>query len=256
MPSLLSTIRTNINRGNKGVCLFELGKTYFTSDKLKDGRKLGRGEDPAVERMVLACGMAGACMSRIWHTRERSYDFYDAKGMLEALFEGMSVNGVDYVQTVRPSFHPGRTASVVRGGREIGVVGEVHPDVAASYGVADRTYMFELDFAELLQAADGAKSYEPLPRHPAVERDVAMILPLTVPVARVAELIQETGGELVRSVTLFDVYEGSPVPEGKRSIAFSVTYRANDRTLTDEEVNSVHSAIRQALEDKLGATLR
>ncbi|MDD4336304.1 MAG: phenylalanine--tRNA ligase subunit beta [Firmicutes bacterium] len=256
MPSLLSTIRTNINRGNKGVCLFELGKTYFTSDKLKDGRKLGRGEDPAVERMVLACGMAGAYMSRIWHTRERSYDFYDAKGMLEALFEGMSVNGVDYVQTVRPSFHPGRTASVVRGGREIGVVGEVHPDVAASYGVADRTYMFELDFAELLQAADGAKSYEPLPRHPAVERDVAMILPLTVPVARVAELIQETGGELVRSVTLFDVYEGSPVPEGKRSIAFSVTYRANDRTLTDEEVNSVHSAIRQALEDKLGATLR
>lgn len=256
IPSMLSAIRTNINRGNKGVCLFELGKTYFPSDKLKDGRKLGRGENPAVERMVLACGMAGEYTSRIWHIRERSYDFYDAKGMLEALFEGLNVNGVDYVQTVRPSFHPGRTASMVRGSREIGVVGEIHPDVAASYGLVERAYMFELDFQELLQAADEAKSYEPLPRHPAVERDVAMILPLTVPVASVAELIQTTGGELVRSVTLFDVYEGSPVPEGKRSIAFSVTYRAQDRTLTDEEVNSVHSAVRQALEDKLGATLR
>ena len=83
-----------------------------------------------------------------------------------------------------------------------------------------------------------------------------MILPLTVPVARVAELIRETGGELVRSVVLFDVYEGSPVPQDKRSVAFSITYRAHDRTLTDEEVNSVNNEVRQALEDKLGATLR
>lgn len=256
MPSMLAAIRTNINRGNKGVCLFELGKVYFPSDKLKDGRKFGRGEHPAVERMVLACGMAGAYMSRIWHTRERSYDFYDARGMLEALFEGMDVCGIDYVQTVRPSFHPGRTAAVALGGRELGVVGEIHPDVAASYGITERAYMFELDFSELLLAVGEAKSYEPLPRHPAVERDVAMILPLTVPVARVAELIRETGGELVRSVVLFDVYEGSPVPEDKRSVAFSITYRAHDRTLTDEEVNSVNNAVRQALEDKLGATLR
>jgi len=94
MPSMLAAIRTNINRGNKGVCLFELGKVYFPSDKLKDRRKFGRGEHPAVERMVLACGMAGAYMSRIWHTRERSYDFYDARGMLEALFEGMDVCGL------------------------------------------------------------------------------------------------------------------------------------------------------------------
>lgn len=142
------------------------------------------------------------------------------------------------------------------GGRELGVVGEIHPDVAASYGITERAYMFELDFSELLLAVGEAKSYEPLPRHPAVERDVAMILPLTVPVARVAELIRETGGELVRSVVLFDVYEGSPVPEDKRSVAFSITYRAHDRTLTDEEVNSVNNAVRQALEDKLGATLR
>ncbi|HOK71964.1 MAG TPA: phenylalanine--tRNA ligase subunit beta, partial [Bacillota bacterium] len=107
-----------------------------------------------------------------------------------------------------------------------------------------------------LEAVDEAKSYEPLPRYPAIERDVAMVLPRAVSIADVAELIEKTGGELVRSVTLFDVYEGLPVPEGKRSIAFTVTYRAQDRTLTDEEVNRLHEEVRKALTDEMGAVLR
>ncbi len=256
LPSMLVAIRTNINRGNRGVCLFELGKTYFPSQSLKRGEELRRGENPAVERQVLVCGMAGAYTPRIWHTRERDYDFYDAKGMLEALLEGMGVDGATYVQTVRPSFHPGRTASIVWEDRELGVIGEVHPDVSEAYGVAGRVYMFELDFARMLEAVDEAKSYEPLPRYPAIERDVAMVLPRAVSIADVAELIEKTGGELVRSVTLFDVYEGLPVPEGKRSIAFTVTYRAQDRTLTDEEVNRLHEEVRKALTDEMGAVLR
>jgi phenylalanyl-tRNA synthetase beta chain len=157
---------------------------------------------------------------------------------------------------VRPSFHPGRTASIVWEDRELGVIGEVHPDVSEAYGVAGRVYMFELDFARMLEAVDEAKSYEPLPRYPAIERDVAMVLPRAVSIADVAELIEKTGGELVRSVTLFDVYEGLPVPEGKRSIAFTVTYRAQDRTLTDEEVNRLHEEVRKALTDEMGAVLR
>ncbi|MEA4882509.1 MAG: phenylalanine--tRNA ligase subunit beta [Clostridia bacterium] len=255
VPSMLASIATNVNRRNLGVCLFEIGRVYTPSEALIKGVEIGRGMTPANEKSVLIGGMAGSISEPAWHTPVREYDWFDAKGIVEALLSELGVDGAAFVRSSLPTFHPGRTACVVLGGAPLGVVGQVHPDVAQAYGVPLHTTLFELDFDALATLCEESR-YSPLPRFPAIERDVAMLVGREASAAEVVGLIRRVGGELAESAKLFDVYEGPQVGLGKRSLAFSITYRAADRTLTDDEVNVVHNAVRNSLANELGAVLR
>ena len=255
-PAILAALRTNVNRRRRGVFLFEIGRTYTPTEAVRAGVEPSRGETPAVERPMLAGVMSGVAEDGTWYAPERRYDFYDAKGVVELLCERLHLSGVTFSRDACPPFHPGRTAAIVRDGVRLGTVGQVHPLVAASYQIPEGTMLFELDMTRLWEAAQCGREYAPLPKYPAVERDVAMVLACDITSADVEGTIRAAGGSLVKSVRLFDVYEGPQVGEGRRSLAFSITYQATDRTLTDSEVNCVHDAVRAALARKLGAVLR
>jgi len=255
-PAMLSALRTNVNRRRRGVFLFEIGRTYSPTDAVTSGIEPARGDTPAVEIPVLAGVMSGVGEGGTWYAPERRYDFYDAKGAVEGLCARLHINGVTFSQAECPPFHPGRTAAVLRDGVRLGTIGQVHPLVAASYQVPEATMLFEVDMTLLRELAQRGREYAPLPKYPAVERDVAVVLGRDVASCDVERAICRAGGALVESVRLFDVYEGPQVGEGRRSLAFSITYQAADRTLTDEEVNQVHSAVRACLAQELGAVLR
>jgi phenylalanyl-tRNA synthetase beta chain len=255
-PAMLAALRTNVNRRRRGVFLFEIGRTYSPTDAVRSGVEPARGQTPAVERQVLAGVMSGVGEGGTWYAPERRYDFYDAKGAIEGLAARLHIDGVTFSRAECPPFHPGRTAAVVRDGVQLGIVGQVHPLVAASYQVPEATMLFEVDMALLMEAAHSPREYAPLPKYPAVERDVAIVLGRDVASGDVERTIRRAGGALVESVRLFDVYEGPQVGEGRRSLAFSITYQATDRTLTDAEVNQVHDAVRASLAREMGAVLR
>ncbi|OPZ51266.1 MAG: Phenylalanine--tRNA ligase beta subunit [Firmicutes bacterium ADurb.BinA052] len=255
-PAMLAALRTNVNRRRRGVFLFEIGRTYSPTDAVRLGVEPARGETPALERSVLAGVMSGVGDGGTWYAPERRYDFYDAKGAVEGLCARLHIDGVTFSRAECPPFHPGRTAAVVRDGVRLGTVGQVHPLVAGSYQVPEATMLFELDMALLMEAAQSPREYAPLPKYPAVERDIAVVLGRDVASCDVERAIRRAGGALVESVRLFDVYEGPQVGEGRRSLAFSITYQAADRTLTDAEVNEVHDAVRASLARELFAVLR
>ncbi len=255
-PAMLAALRTNINRRRRGVFLFEIGRTYSPTDAVRSGVEPARGGTPAVERPVLVGVMSGVGEGGTWYAPERRYDFYDAKGAIEGLCARLHVDGVAFSRAECPPFHPGRTAAVVRDGVRLGIVGQVHPLVAASYQVPEATMLFEMDMTLLRELAQRGREYAPLPKYPAVERDVAIVLGRDAAAADVESAIRAAGGALVESVRLFDVYEGPQVGEGKRSLAFSITYQATDRTLTDAEVNQVHDAVRAAIVLGFDAVLR
>ena len=182
--------------------------------------------------------------------------------MTEALFDGLGIDGVSYeAESEYGLYHPGRCARIIkttdRGERvEMGIMGEIHPDVAESYGLETRSYAAELFFRNLIEFASDEIHYEQLPKYPAMSRDIAMVVPEETTVATIEKVITEAGTDILRDVRLFDVYRGEQVERGKKSVAFSLTYRHDDRTLTDKETESVHRNVLAALREKLDAAIR
>lgn len=256
IPSMLASVRFNVNRSADRVFLFEIGRVYFPSRALAAGEVPPRGQTPAEEKRILVGAMTGLATTHSWHTAERQFDFFDAKGAMEALLDDLGIASVSYVPTERPPFHPGRAASILVEGQELGVVGQLHPDVAGAYSVPGGTLLFEVDLDVLMQLAQGDCEYKQLPRFPAIERDIALVVSNSVLAHDVEQAIAEAGGELVESVDLFDVYSGPQVGEGRRSLAFTVTFRSDQRTLTDDEVNERHTMIRNTLAERFSAALR
>lgn len=207
------------------------------------------------ERETLIGVIAGREPDRWGRPEGEPVDFYHAKGIVEYLLTELGVP-TQYRPVERFAYLPGRTAeiAVTGSGAVIGVVGQVHPQVAASFDLDEEVYWFEIDLAALLPHLPGVRVYEPLPRYPAVREDLAVIVDANIEAARVQTLIETA--PLVRRVAVFDVYSGPPVPPGKKSLAFSITYQAPDRTLTESEVTRVRDRIIQRLERELGATLR
>jgi phenylalanyl-tRNA synthetase beta chain len=152
--------------------------------------------------------------------------------------------------------HPGKTGLFVNGEDVLGIVGEVHPKVQEAFGLTRKVYVFELNISKLLKYANPSGSYTPLPKFPAIVRDLSITLPLNTSVAEVLSEIKSNSGEWLETVTLFDVYTGGQVGEGMRSLAFSLTFRSSDRTLTDEEINECHAKIVDYLDKKMAAKLR
>ena len=183
--------------------------------------------------------------------------FFKLKGELEAVFAGLRMKKARYTaEKNNPSYHPGRCASISIDGVEIGVMGQVHPLVARNYGIDSEVYCAELSFTKMLGLRLPEPTFAPLPKYPAVSRDLALICDEALTVAQVEDVISASAGKLLRKIQLFDIYRGVGVPEGKKSMAFSLELRADDRTLTDSDSEKVVSNVLSALKEKLNATLR
>ena len=236
LPSMLEILSRNNAYHNKSVKLYELAKIYLPVD----------GEPLPQEPKMLVLGSYGAGES-----------FFRLKGELEAIFAGLRLEKAEY-EACRdnPSYHPGRCANILVGGEKIGVMGQVHPLAARNYGLDTDVYCAEINFTKLMGYQLPDPVYTPLPKYPAVSRDLALVCDEQVTVSQVEKVITAAAGKLLRDVKLFDVYRGTGVPEGKKSLAFSLVLRADDRTLTDSDSESVMKDILTALSEKLDAVLR
>ncbi len=236
LPSMLDILSRNSAYHNKAAKLYELAKVYLP----KEGQALP--EEP--KHLVLGTYGAGET-------------FFTLKGELEAVFSGLRMPKAEYeAWTDHPSYHPGRCARVTIGGQEVGVLGQVHPLVAKNYGIDGEVYAAEIDFSGLLPMRLPEPTYTPLPKYPAVSRDLALVCQESVTVAQAEKVITQAAGRLLRSVSLFDIYRGPGVPAGKKSMAFSLELRADDRTLTDADSEQVMNQVLTALKERLDATLR
>jgi phenylalanyl-tRNA synthetase beta chain len=242
VPSLLRALARTISRGARGAALFEVGHVFHPAD-------------PVDEREVVAAVLAGPTHEG-WHGEARDLDFFDAKGALESLMRGVTLDGWRLGEPAGAPFHPGRSAQIEIGGNRAGVVAELDPRVAARAELPARVAMFELDVAALARGSATSVAYREVPRFPPVRRDLAFVVEAGMPAAAVRAALEDAGGGLVGSVVLFDVFEGPPLPEGSRSLAFSIDFRAPDRTLTDEEAEAAVAAIVERLSRDFGAQLR
>lgn len=236
IPSMMEALGRNYSRNNDYVRLFELGKTYIPNDNIN---KLPK------ENNMITIGMYGDC------------DYLHLKGIVENILSALGITKASFArESENPSFHPGKTAALYIKKEKVGVLGEIHPDVRENYKVDERCFLAELNLDILYANSALMKQYKPLPKFPAVTRDIAMLLDDEILVQQIEDIISRQGGNLVEGVKLFDVYKGKQIPEGKKSVAYSITYRNETRTLTDAEVNKVHDKILRSLEYQLGAQLR
>ena len=236
LPCMMETLSRNNAYRNKAAKLYELAKVYLPVE----------GEDLPREDMILTLGTYGAGES-----------FFTLKGEIETILRSLNAQARTYTAvTDNPSYHPGRCAALAVGGETVGVLGQVHPLVAANYGIDSEVYCAEINFTALLNLLAPENVYQPLPRFPAVERDIAVVCDEGLTVAEVEACIEAAGGKLLRSVKLFDVYKGKGIPDGKKSLAFNLVLRADDRTLNETDSESVMGAILEKLEQSLGAVLR
>ncbi|MEE1036010.1 MAG: phenylalanine--tRNA ligase subunit beta, partial [Oscillospiraceae bacterium] len=236
LPSMLEILSRNNAYHNKSVKLYELAKIYLPTE----------GQALPEEPKMLVLGTYGA-----------NETFFTLKGELEAIFAGLRIQKASYTAVKdNPSYHPGRCAKVTIAGVDVGVMGQVHPSVAKNYGIETEVYCAEISFTKLLSLQLPDATYTPLPKYPSVWRDLALICAEEVTVADVENVITAAAGKLLRGVKLFDIYRGVGVPEGKKSMAFSLELRADDRTLTDTDSEGVVTKVLTALKDKLDASLR
>ena len=235
LPSMLEILGRNNAYHNKSVNLYELAKIYLPQEN-------GLPQEPK----MLLLGSYGP-----------NVNFFTLKGQLEAVFAGLRTRKTSYVaDKCNPSYHPGRCAKVFVGGEEVGVIGQVHPAVAKNYGLDVEVYCCEISFAKVQTLLLPEVTYTPLPKYQGTTRDLSILCDEAVTVADVENVIESSAGKLLRSVKLFDIYRGTGVPEGKKSMAFSMELRADDRTLTDADSEGVMSKVLSALAEKLNAALR
>ncbi len=239
---LLSALSANRKYEEGGIKLFELGRVY-----------LARSKELPEEREMLCGILNGPRLEMSWHGSDRTLDFFDAKGVVEGLLGQFSI-AVSFESSSDESMHSARQASIVVSGKKVGIVGEFHPRVAENFDISGATYLFEIDLAVLLPFALGNRVFQPIPRFPAVVRDMALVVDDEVAHQRVLDVIKTS--PLVERVALFDVYSGEQVPKGKKSLAYRITFQSPTQTLTDDEVNRVQQQILDKLSRDLGATLR
>jgi phenylalanyl-tRNA synthetase beta chain len=240
-PGLLHAVSRNQALGVRTVALFEVGTVF----------RLG---DPFEERRTVGFALAGRA-NESWHAPERPFDVLDARGVLEVLAEALGVNGWSIGDPLAGPLHPGRSATVLVGGRPAGFVGEVHPRTARTLEIDGRVAVAELEVASLLEAAERLSSLRHVPRVPPLRRDLAFVVPTAMPAGAVEEAIRAGAGDMFDGAVLFDVYEGRPLAEGQKSLAYAVEFRAPDRTLEADEVEPVVERIASRVRE-LGGELR
>jgi len=239
---LLAALAANRRFEEGGIRLFELGRIYLRRD-------INLPEEPDMLTGVLA----GARYDKAWNTSDDVVDFYDAKGVVEGLLTRLGIK-VSFIESNDETLATGKQAAVLVNGNPVGVLGEVHPKVLAAFELTEPAYLFELNITSLLPYTAAPVIYQVVPRFPAVPRDIAIVLDANVPHEKVRDVI--VNFPLVSQVNLFDVYSGKQVPEGKKSLAYSIVFLSPDHTLTDDEVNGVMERIVARLNKEFGATLR
>ena len=234
---MLTSLATNYNRRNKNVRLYELGNVYLP-------KQLPLTELPE-ERMKFTLGMYG------------EGDFFHMKGVVEEFLEKV---GMKKKETYDPNagklfLHPGRQANIIYDGQIIGFLGEVHPEVADNYGIGERAYVAVIDLPQVVEQATFDRKYEGIAKYPAVTRDISMVMKKEILVGQVEEIIAQRGGKILESYELFDLYEGSQIQKGHKSVAYKIVFRAKDRTLEEGDVSAAMKKILNGLES-LGIELR
>jgi len=234
MPSMLNVLYTNVSRKVESGLAFECGHTFTPQEGLP------------IETNHLCVGMYG-----------KDVDFFVLKGALETILDSVGFENYEIIpETNNTTFHPGRCATIMYNNIYIGTFGEVHPEVIDNYNLGQRVYLAELDLDLIFENSDRTIIYNPLPKYPSTSRDIALLVKDDVIVKQIEDIIKANGEDLLESYKLFDVYKGSQIADGYKSIAYSIIYRSKDKTLTDEDVNKVHQNIIRELEEKLDAKLR
>jgi phenylalanyl-tRNA synthetase beta chain len=246
LPGLLRAVAHNQRHGVVDVHLYEIGSVWWTSQ----GRKLPK------ERTVVSGVLAGSWNRPSWNDPAPSLDIFDAKGVLESLIEELGIARFRLRAADLPHLQPGRSAEVLIGGDVVGWAGEVHPTLLAAHECAGTVAAFELQLKPLVKAARDVRPFTDLPRFPAVKIDLALVVDEGVTVERAEQSIRSAGGKLLEEVRLFDVYRGQGIEPGKKSLAFSLTYRDVERTLTDAEVTAAHEKVVRKALGALGGSLR
>ena len=237
LNGMLMSLATNYNRRNKDVRLYELGNVYIP-------KALPLTELPE-ERMQFTLGMYG------------DGDFFSMKGVIEEFFDKVGMHGKETYdpQAGKPYLHPGRQANVIYDGTVVGYLGEVHPDVADTYGIGTKAYIAVIDMPEIVKRATFDRKYTGIAKFPAVNRDISMVMPKEILAGQVEEVIEKKGGAYLESYALFDLYEGAQIKEGYKSVAYSIVFRAKNKTLEDAEVTEAMERILKELEG-MGIELR
>ncbi|WP_353092506.1 phenylalanine--tRNA ligase subunit beta [Tissierella praeacuta] len=237
IPNMLELLSRNYNRGVSQCALYEIGNTFIAK------------EFPIVElpqeKKILSLGVYG------------DKDFYYLKEVVDKTLYRLGIKDVEYIREENNStFHPGRTAKLILNGEELGILGEIHVDVAENYDIKDRIYVAQLDFDKIVELTNLEIKYKPLPKYPSMLRDLALVVKEEVLVGEIQKIISRHGEGLIEKIELFDIYTGNQIPEGMKSVAYSITYRSYERTLRDDEVNNIQKSIIKDLEDTFDAKLR
>ena len=247
IPGLLETAQYNISRKNSNLKFFELKKVFIPQErerlpeeiKFLVGLAMGFGRDPH------------------WAFSPRPVDFYDIKGCVEDLLDALQIKRAKFNKAEDiPYLHPGKASKVVLDQEVLGVIGEVHPQVLGHYEIHGKAYLFEMDFSKMVKWAGEERRFQSLPKFPVVYRDLSVVVDRALEAEKVMEAIRAFQQPFVEEITLFDIYQGPPIPEGKKGISYRIRYQANDRTLTDEEVNQYHEKILTRLREVFQFELR
>jgi phenylalanyl-tRNA synthetase beta chain len=249
-PGVLETVQSNL-RHHPRTALFEVGSVYIP----------GEGGPLPEETPRLAIALSGRKSSPSWHGNghdSNAFDFFDLKGVLETMLGGLAVENTTFAAISHPTFYPGRTAAILVDGTQVGIFGELHPKVRETWDLpADAPVLLaDLDVVALRAAASGTRTLVEVPRFPATIEDLAIVVNDDVTAADVELALRRAGGALLRGITLFDVYRGEQVGAGKKSLAYSLTYQADDRTLTEKDVEKLRAKLIRAMEGQFGATVR
>ena len=240
LPSMMQTLSTNSAKKNKNVALFDISRVYRDVNG-----QISEGKNPT-EEMLVTIGCYGD-----------NIDFYVLKGLVETIFKVSSVLRYEVIsEKTNPSYHPGKTAKICIGKDVVATFGEIHPEVCENYDISNRVYVAEISVDKLVKYARVDKKYVEVPKYPAVERDIAMLVDEDIEVAQIEKIIVRKGKKILEEVELFDVYRNDKLGNKKKSVAYSLKFRAKDRTLTDEEINKTMEEIITELEKSLGAELR
>ena len=239
-PSMMQTLSTNNAKKNKEVGLFDISRVYKDVDN-----QISKGNTP-VEEMVITLGLYG-----------ENVDFYSLKGLVETVLQSASVLRYEvFAEKQNPSYHPGKTAKITVGNDVIAIFGEVHPIVSENYDISNKVYIAEISLDKLVKYAKVDRKYIEVPKYPAVERDIAMVLDEDIEVGQIEKIITKKSKKILEEIKLFDVYRNEKLGLNKKSVAYSLKFRSKDKTLTDDEINSTMNEIVTELEKNLKAELR
>jgi phenylalanyl-tRNA synthetase beta chain len=248
IPGILGAVKTNMDHDQKRLRLFEWGKTFIQN---------GEDQLPS-ERIFLSGVLIGPAQEKSWYQDERPCDYYDMKGAVEALVKGIGLRGISFKQEEgAPGYDANLFAGIYSSDTRIGQLGKAASPVLDAYDIKDQNaYLFELDVQPILMRCLETTTFKPFPRFPAVLRDLSLLVDRQTESAKLKEVIQTEGGELLESVRIFDLYEGEKIAPSEKAIAFRISYRSEHETLDGERINRLHGAIIEKIREETGGRLR